>query len=207
MKREPLIEQCDATKRVVIYARVSTSDQDARNQIPQLREYANNQGWRVVEELVDVASGSKSKDARRGLDNVFTLAHRRKFDILLFWALDRFSREGSRQTISYLTQLENYGVGWHSFTEPYLSTMGVFSDCIVSLLSSLAKQERIRIGERTRAGMEKARANGKRIGRPVTRPTLIQSAKQLRKQGLSFARIANQMGISRSRAHQLVHAD
>ena len=191
-------------KRVLIYGRVSTvGDQDVQNQIVQLQGYADAQGWRVVDVVTDTCSGSKDATERIGLGKVLTLAHQRRFDVLLFWSLDRFSREGSRKTIGYLTQLESFGVDFHSYTEPYLSTLGVFSDAIVALLSALARQEKLRIGERTRAGLQRAVANGKRLGRPRTSPNRIVEAQKLRATGLSFAKIGQQLGVSGVRAFQL----
>jgi putative DNA-invertase from lambdoid prophage Rac len=133
------------------------------------------------------------------------MAHKREFDVLLFWSLDRLSREGTRATIQYLTQLEQDGVDWHSFTEQYLSSLGIFKDCIISLLSALARQEKIRISERTKAGLERTvKLNGIKLGRRPTPREKIQQAINLRKQGLSFEEIGREMGITRSRAHQLV---
>lgn len=192
-------------KKCVIYARVSTTDQDNDNQVSQLREYAVKQDWEIVDVVVDVASGGKGINNRLGLDKVFELARRRKFDVLLFWALDRFSREGSRKTISYLSMLDDAGVAWHSYSEPYISSLGIFGDSIIALLSALAKQEKVRIGERTRAGLERTvRINGTRLGRPKTDQSRIQQAIELRSQGMSFGAIGKTMGVARSRAHQLV---
>ena len=193
-------------KKCVIYSRVSTLEQDNLNQIAQLEEYAHKQGWQIVDIVTDIASGSKSSSERDGLGRVFEWAHKKSFDVLLFWALDRLSREGSRKTIEYLTRLEQYGVHWHSFTEEYLSSLGgVFSDCIISLLASLSKQERIRVSERTKAGLQRTkRVNGTRLGRPHTPVHRIRQAKKLRISGLSFTEIGKEMGITRSRAHQLV---
>lgn len=191
-------------KTCLIYARVSTRDQECQNQVAQLQEYAQKQGWKVLEAIVDVASGGKGVNERSGLDKVFQLGHKKAYDILLFWSLDRLSREGSRKTIQYLTQLDDYGVAWHSFTEQYLSSLGVFSDCIISLLSTLAKQEKIRIGERTKAGLSRARQNGKRLGRPRTTGERISNAILLREQGLSFADIGRELGVSRVRAFQMI---
>lgn len=203
-KGDVLLNSPASAKRVLIYGRVSTAgDQDVQNQISQLRGYAGSQGWQVVDVVVDVASGSKGATERTGLGKVLTLAHQKQFDVLLFWSLDRLSREGSRKTIAYLTQLESFGVDFHSFTEPYLSTLGVFSDAIVALLSALAKQERLRIGERTRAGLERAKANGKKLGRPRTATDRVEQARKLRAEKLSFAEIGRRMGISRVRAFQL----
>ena len=192
-------------KTCLIYSRISTRDQETENQLSQLRDYARKQDWHVVDEIIDVCSGGKSSKEREGLDNVFQLAHRKAYDILLFWSLDRLSREGSRKTIAYLTILDDCGVAWHSYSEPYISSMGVFADCIISLLSTLAKQEKIRISERTKAGLERTvRVNGTRLGRPKTAPEKLQKAKKLRNEGLSYAQIAERMGVSRIRAYQLV---
>lgn len=194
-------------KKCLIYARCSTRDQETENQLAQLRDYAAKQDWTVVEEIVDVCSGGKASKERPGLDKVFQMAHRKAFEILLFWSLDRLSREGSRKTIAYLTMLDDYGVAWHSFSEPYISSLGVFSDCIISLLAALARQEKIRISERTKAGLERTRrVNGTRLGRPKTAPERLRKALKLRKAGLSFSEIGEQLGVSRIRSFQMVQA-
>ena len=198
-----LLNSQSTGKRALIYSRVSTADQDAQNQIAQLRNYADAQGWQVVDAITDTCSGATAASDRAGLGKVLALAHQRRFDLLLFWSLDRFSREGSRKTIGYLTELEQFGVGWHSFTEPYISTLGVFSDAIIALLSALAKQERLRIGERTKAGLQRAKANGKRLGRPRTASDRVEQARKLRAEKLSFAEIGRRMNVSRVRAYQL----
>jgi putative DNA-invertase from lambdoid prophage Rac len=171
--------------------------------VAELQTEIPSQDWQIVDVVLDVCSGSKEAKERAGLDRVFTMAHQKRFDVLLIWSLDRFSREGSRATITYLTRLEQLGVGFHSFTEPYLSTLGPFADSIIALLAALAKQERLRIGERTRAGLARAKANGKRLGRPKTAPDRIDEAKQLRAEKLSFGEIGKRLGISRARAFQL----
>lgn len=192
-------------KQCVIYARCSTKDQETDNQVSQLREYAIKQEWEVTEVVIDICSGGKSAKERLGLDKVFTLARKRKFDIVLFWALDRFSREGSRKTIGYLSVLDDAGVDWHSYSEPYISSLGIFKDAIIAILSALAKQEKVRISERTKAGLERTvRVNGTRLGRPKTDPDKIAKAKRFRGQGLSYGEISKKMGISRARVCQLV---
>ena len=201
-----LSEQPDRPRRAAIYARVSTRDQELENQLHQLRGYAESQGWKIVAENVDVASGGKGQTERQGLDVTFGLAHQRKFDVLLFWSLDRLSREGSRKTIEYLTRLEAAGVGWHSYTEPYLSSLGIFGDAIIALLSALARQEKVRIGERTKAGMARAKAEGRRIGRPAVDAELARQAADLRQQGLSFAAVGARLGLSRSKAYHFAAA-
>ena len=192
-------------KKCLIYARCSTRDQETLNQVVQLRDYAAKQDWEVVEEIVDVCSGGKGAKERQGLSKLFEMALRREIDIILFWALDRLSREGSRKTIEYLSRLDDYGVDWHSFSEPYISSLGVFRDAIIAILSALAKQQKIRISERTKAGLERTRrVNGTKLGRPKTPDSKLKRAFLLRKQGMSYGEIGGAMGLSRARAFQLV---
>lgn len=191
--------------RCLIYARCSTRDQETDNQVSQLKDYAAKQNWQVADTVVDVCSGGKGVKERPGLDKVFALARKRQFDVLLFWALDRFSREGSRKTIGYLAMLDDAGVDWHSFSEPYISSLGIFKDAIIAILSALAKQEKVRISERTKAGLERTRrVNGTRLGRPRTAQKRFDEARRLRGEGLSYGEIGKAMGISRARACQLV---
>lgn len=203
--RPPKGENAGSGKRCVIYARCSTRDQETDNQVAQLRDYTARQEWTVVAEVVDVCSGGKDAKERPGLDRVFSMAHRREFDLLLFWALDRFSREGSRKTIGYLAQLDDAGVDWHSFSEPYISSLGIFKDAIIAVLSALAKQEKVRISERTKAGLERTvRVNGTRLGRPKTPEATLKKALRLRNEGMTYGQIAEAMGVSRARAFQMV---
>src|SRR4051812_29639324 len=88
--------------KIAIYARVSTGKQDNENQLEQLREFARKQGWTVVHEYVDVITGS-GKKSREHFDDMMDAASKREFDSVLFWKLDRFSREGVRRTLFYLT--------------------------------------------------------------------------------------------------------
>jgi DNA invertase Pin-like site-specific DNA recombinase len=152
--------------RVALYGRVSTKDkgQDTENQLAQLREYAAQIGWNIVSEFVDHESGSKSD--REQLQAMFTAASKKQFDVLLFWSLDRLSREGVLPTLQYLNRLTGYGIGWRSFTEQYLDSTGIFKDAVIGILAAIAKQERNRISERTKAGLDRARRQGKTLGRP-----------------------------------------
>ncbi len=194
--------------RAIIYARVSTADQHPDNQIRELGAYAAKQGWEVLQVIRDKVSGTKAASDRAGLRKVLEAAARGKYDVLLFWSLDRLSREGTRQTLDYLQTLTTHGVQWHSYSEQYLSSLGPFADVVISLLSTLAKQERIRISERTKAGLERAKAEGKTLGRRTGQrmkgtDKRIKLVKQLRAEGHSFNAIGQQLGISKQRAAQL----
>ncbi len=163
--------------RVAIYARVSTDKQDADNQIAQLRAFAEQQGWKLTGEYIDAVSGSGRK-ARPQFEACTLAASQRKFDVLLFWALDRLSREGIVKTFGYLEQLTQWGVGWRSYTQPFLDTGNEMVNSIVlAVLSAVAKQERVTISERTKAGLARVRRKGVKLGRPqatgkVSRTTL-----------------------------------
>jgi DNA invertase Pin-like site-specific DNA recombinase len=155
--------------RVAIYARVSTDDkgQDPENQLRQLREWCRRMGYRVVREYVEHESGGKGVEYRKQLNAMFTGASRRDFDLLLVWSLDRFSREGMTATVSHLQRLGAHGIAFRSFTEEHLSTENeLVRNILLAVLASLAKLEREKISQRTKAGLERARAKGTILGRP-----------------------------------------
>src|SRR5579864_7238360 len=145
--------------KIAIYARVSTDKQDTENQGLQLREFSTKQCWQIVREYIDYESGSKSDRAE--FQRMLSDASRHKFDLVLFWSLDRLSREGALKTLQYLNQLESYGVGFRSFTEQYLDSTGLFRDAVISILATIAKQERVRRAERTKAGLARVKASGR----------------------------------------------
>jgi DNA invertase Pin-like site-specific DNA recombinase len=184
--------------RIAIYARVSTDDkgQDPENQLRELRAWCDRAGHEIAHEYVDHESGRKGAKGRKQFAALFEDAHKRKFDCVLFWALDRFTREGMIPTIMHLQRLAGCGVSFHSYTEAHLSTDNeLVGNILLAVMSSLAKIESQKIGERTRAGMAKARAKGVRIGRPALDRALQQKiAKQLGA-GLSAYAVAKQLGI------------
>jgi len=183
-------------KRVAIYARVSTRDkgQDTENQLAQLREFCRRQDWTVIKEYIDHVSGKRG-DNRPEFQQMFADASRRQFDLVLFWSLDRFSREGTLATLNYLERLTASRVGWRSFTEQYLDSCGIFKDAVLAILAVMAKQERVRLSERTLAGLETARRAGRVGGRPKKIFSRDRVA-QLHAEGFSLAQIGNLVGVS-----------
>ena len=182
---------------VALYARVSTRDkgQDTENQLRQLREFCAKQDWHIVGEYVDSATGKNSD--REQFRKLFDAASRREADVVLFWSLDRFSREGVLATLQHLQRLTSYGVAYRSFTEAYLDSCGIFKDAVISILAVIAKQERIRLSERTIAGLNRARAQGRVGGRPrivVNREKILS----LRQAGCSLATIAGKLKLSKT---------
>jgi DNA invertase Pin-like site-specific DNA recombinase len=160
--------------------------------------------WTIIREYIDNASGKRS-DNRREFQRLFEDASQRRFDIVLFWALDRFSREGVRETLNHLQRLSSYGVDWKSFTEQYLDSCGMFKDAVLSILATIAKQERVRLSERTLAGIAKARRAGKRLGRPKKVYDRERAKiKALRATGASLSSIAVKMRLSKTTVARLV---
>jgi DNA invertase Pin-like site-specific DNA recombinase len=131
-----------------------------------LQQFCTRQDWTVVQVYKEEVSGRKGERDRETFRQVFVDASKRKWDCLLFWSLDRLTRQGAFATLKYLSRLSELGIGYKSYTEEYLNTMGVFGDVIISLLATLAKQETIRVSERTKAGLERARSQGRVGGRP-----------------------------------------
>lgn len=183
--------------RCAIYSRVSTGSQETENQVAQLRQFATIQGWQLVSEYVDQVTGKHAD--RPEFQRMFQGASQRKFDILLFWSLDRLSREGALETLQHLNRLTSYGIQWRSLTEQYLDSTGIFREAVISILAVVAKQERIRLSERTRAGLEQARRKGKILGRPRANVS-GDVVREMRAQGLTWTAIAKSLKISRSTA-------
>ena len=191
--------------KIAIYARVSTKDkgQETENQSAQLQEFAAKSDWTIYDMYVDHESGAKSDRAE--FQRMFQDASRRKFDLLLFWSLDRLSREGVLETLQHLNRLTSYGVGYKSFTEQYLDSCGIFKDAVIGILAVIAKQERVRLSERTRAGIAIARSKGRQIGRPRVQVHAADIAR-LRSSGLSLRAIGRELGISEGTVRRLTAA-
>lgn len=151
--------------RCAIYSRVSTKDktQDNENQLMPLRKFAASQQWEVVNEFSDKKSG-KNFD-RPEFKKMLGAASRREFDVLLFWSLDRLSREGTLTTLQLLKRFESWGVGYRSYMEAFVDTTSDFKDVFIAMASTLARLENTRKSERMTAWAEKKRTLRQRMGR------------------------------------------
>ncbi len=191
--------------KIALYARVSTKDkgQETENQLVQLREFASKQGWQIIREYIDRETGGTGD--RVEFQEMFADASRRKFDLVLFWSLDRLSREGVLETLQHLNRLTLCGVGYKSFTEQYLDSCGIFKDAVIGILAVIAKQERVRLSERTKAGLAIARSKGRQIGRPRLQVKTAEIAR-LMARGLSQRAVGRELGISEGSVRRLVSA-
>jgi len=182
--------------KVAIYTRVSgkSNRQDAASQSLQLTEYCERQGWEYLE-YTDRMSSTKAD--RHAFLKMFEDARLKKFDLVLFWALDRFSREGVTETLNYLKVLDGYSVAWKSFTESYLDSTGMFKEAVIAILAAVAKQEHARLSERVVAGLLMAKREGKVLGR---KRIIVDRAKirAMQANGQSVRAIAAAVGISKS---------
>ena len=182
---------------VALYARVSTNQgqQDVESQLLQLREFCSKRGWSIHQEYVDHVSGKSSDRAQ--FQQLFKDAAKRKFDVVLFWSLDRFSREGTYPTLCLLQKLDGYGVAWKSYTEEYLDSCGIFKDAVIAILATVAKQERIRISERVKAGITRVRASRPGWGRKPAQPLRPLPI------AMSVREAAELMGVSKSTVQRM----
>ena len=169
---------------VAIYVRVSTTKQEMENQLIQLQAFVEKSKWYVYKEYCDVISGKEN--SRPAFDRLFADAHKKLFDIVLFWDLSRFSRSGTLFTLQKLRELERIDIQWHSYQDPFFSSLGEFKDVVISILATLAKIEREKISERTKAGLERAKEQGKKIGRTSIPKETVQDVLSLLQQDISL---------------------
>jgi DNA invertase Pin-like site-specific DNA recombinase len=151
--------------KTAIYVRVSTREQEEENQLLQLRDYCNNAKHDITGEYVDVITGKE--EHRPGFDRLFNDAHQLKFQHLVFWDISRFSRAGIEHTFRKLKELNNLGITWHSYSEPLVNTDNELArDIVIAVFAAVAKAERQKISDRTKAGLERLKRQGIKLGRP-----------------------------------------
>ncbi len=188
--------------KVAIYVRVSTGKQELANQIKPLIELARRQSHEVVHVYQDVVTGSTSD--RAGFKAMMQAAHEGKFKAIVVWALDRLTREGLSKTINLMEYLAKNGIGIISHTEPYLDTTNELArNILLAVISTFAKAEREKIGERTRAGLARLKAEGKQLGRPSLAAAVKDQAAALLRSGQGVRSISRELKISLGYVSQL----
>jgi len=190
--------------RVALYARVSTTNhgQDVDLQLRELREYCERRGWQIAGEYVDNGI-SGAKDRRPELDRLLADAHKRRFDAVAVWKFDRFARSVSH-LLRALDTFRVLGIEFVSLSES-LDTATPAGRMVFTVLGAVAELERSLIAERVRAGLRNARAKGKRLGRPRVALDATRIAR-FRAQGLSWAKIAEELGVGEGTVYRLAHA-
>jgi DNA invertase Pin-like site-specific DNA recombinase len=186
-------------KRAALYLRVSTIDQHPESQLHDLRGLAAQRGFEIVQEYTDRISGTKSK--RPGLDQLMADARRGKFDVLLVWAFDRIARS-VRHFLEVLDELTHLGIEFVSFREN-VDTGGPLGRAMVVIIGAISELERNLIIERVRAGMRRAKLEGRRLGRApldVDRAAILRD----RQRGMSLTEVAKAHRISRASVARIV---
>jgi len=160
------------SKKVALYARVSKDEadstgrlQDPENQLQPMRNFCEAMGWNVSEEFIDRVSGGDSN--RPGFLEMRKRVRQRHFDLVFVWSLDRFSRESISNTLRYIEELRKYKTEIKSMQESWLDTTDTgVGELLLSIFAWVAKQEREKISQRTKAGLARAKKAGKKLGRP-----------------------------------------
>ncbi len=183
-----------ATRRAALYARVSTDDrgQDPETQLRQLREYAGRRGFAVAGEFVDYASGTRND--RPQFKKLMEAARWREVDVVLVWRYDRFARS-TQALVNALMEFRALGVDFISYQEN-VDTTTPQGELVFGMMANLAQFESSLIGERVRAGMARARAQGKRVSRPPIPAATRKKIEELAAAGRSINGIARDLGIA-----------
>lgn len=193
-------------KRTALYARVSTDDrgQDPETQLAQLREFAERRGFQIVEEFVDYASGRRNDRPR--YKAMLDVARKRQLDVVMVWRYDRFARS-MQELVNALNEFRALGVDFVSYQEN-VDTTTPQGELIFGIMASLAQFESQLIGERVKAGMQRARAQGKRISRPGLSPVKRRQIAEFRRADpkRSQRSIAREVGVSHETVRQVLRA-
>ena len=185
-------------KKVAVYVRVSTKDQSVGMQLNDLERYSRERGFDVFKVYQDNGI-SGTKDNRPGLNQLMDDTRKRKFDVVLVWRFDRFARS-TKHLVNALYEFRNLGIDFISYQEN-IDTSSPLGEAIFTIISAMSKLERDIIAERVKGGLRKARANGKRLGRPETGVDASRVI-EYKEQGKSIREIAKEMGLSRGKVER-----
>lgn len=164
--------------KAACYLRVSSQEQSTDNQLPMLEAYADSRGYEIVATYQESESSWKAGHQAE-LKRLLEDARRHKFKLLLIWALDRLSREGSAAILNLVNTLKLYGVKVISYQESWTEAPGELGELLFAIAGWVARMESQRRSERTKAGLARVKAQGKRLGRP---PGSIDRRKRKRRQ-------------------------
>ena len=185
--------------KTAIYCRVSTQEQTTDNQALELHEVADKQGWTVTETFTDTISGARAN--RPGLDALMKSVNRKDVDMVMVWDVSRLGRSLSH-LVSLLEEFQACGCDLY-FHQNGLNTSTPSGKAMFGMLSVFSQFEREMIQERVKAGLARARSQGKRLGRPPVPPIQVEKIKALRQEGLSYRKIAKRTGLSVFTCHKL----
>ena len=193
-------------RKAVIYARVSTTHQTVQNQLLELRQAAERMGWNVVAELTDDGiSGAKGRDQRPSFDRLFQMVQRKEIDVVMSWSIDRIGRS-VQHLVSFMTEVQASGVDLYIHQQA-INTSTPAGRMVFGIFSALGEYERELIRARINAGLARAKAQGKKLGRPSNVNDGVRaSVVLLRQRGLSIHNIAAALKIGVGTCHKILSA-
>ena len=185
--------------KAVIYARVSTAEQTTENQTLELKKIAERNGWDIEAVYEDTISGAKAK--RPELDKLLKGVIRKDFDVVMVWDVSRLGRS-LQHLVTLLSEFHAKDVNLYIHQQG-LDTTTPSGKAMFGMLGVFSEFERSMVQERVKAGLERAKAQGKTLGRPAVPPITVQKMKALRKQGLSYRKIAKRVDLNVKTVHRL----
>jgi DNA invertase Pin-like site-specific DNA recombinase len=189
-------------KRAAIYVRVSTDKQTVENQLRELRQIAERRGWQVVEEYHDAGiSGAKGRDQRPGLDQMLKDASRRKFDVVMAWAIDRLGRS-LIDLLGTIQSLEACGVDLY-LDQQSIDTTTPAGRLMFQMTGAFAEFERSMIRQRVKAGLRRAVEQGKQLGRPRVSPAIEKRIQSHLRKGMGILKVASELGVGTSTVQRI----
>jgi len=192
-------------KTAAIYARVSTNGQTTDNQVRELRKVARRHGWKISAEYIDHGvSGAKGRDKRPELDKLLKTANRREFDIIMAWSVDRLGRS-LQHLVGFLDEIHAKGVDLY-LHQQNIDTSTPSGKAMFQMAGVFAEFERSMIQERVRAGLERAREQGKVLGRPKVSTHIETLIRQKRGKGMGILKIAKEVGVGTSVVQRVLKA-
>ena len=192
-------------KKVALYARVSTQGQTVNNQLQELHTVAERHGWDVVSEYKDKGiSGAKGRDKRPQFDAMMKAANRREFDIIMSWSIDRLGRS-LQHLVEFLGDIQQKGVDLY-LHQQNIDTGTPSGKAMFQMVGVFAEFERSMIQERVKAGLERAKKQGKVLGRPRVHATVESRIRKKRMEGKGILKIATELGVGTSTVQRVVHA-
>lgn len=192
-------------KRAAIYARVSTAGQTTANQVRELRAVARRMGWTVVEPFIDHGiSGAKGRDQRPAFDRLHQAAARREVDVIMAWSVDRLGRS-MKGLVDFLSEIHAKGVDLYLHQQG-IDTTTPAGKALFQMCGVFAEFERGMIQERVRAGLARARAEGKTLGRPQLEEAKKRAIHKARSKGTPIKKIAMSLRVSAGVVHKVLHS-
>ena len=189
--------------KVAIYARVSTNEQNTENQIKALTEWADRANHKVVKVYDDNGvSGAKGRDHRKEFDNLIRGAIRHEFDLVAAWSVDRLGRS-LQDLLGFLQELHGAGVNLYLHQQA-LDTTTPSGKAMFQMMGVFAEFERSMISERVKAGLARAKSNGKQLGRPKVSSDIEDQINALRDQGMGILKIGKELGIGTSTVQRVI---